>query len=400
MYRMCLRISALVILIGYVFILPAYAAYPQTVTTTTPFVNIPRPKDDPRWAQAFGHWDKRGSAKEVQAAITLFESLAKDHPDQVEARLWVARSYYMRGMRLRGDEQKAWMKKTVAAADRVLELDPGNEFARYWRYCSQLLYHEFTPEDFAEIRKFGAKYKDLRELPVPGDDLLWANAIKHWDRRINREDALKAIAVFESLEKKYPDRIEPKLWLLRSNYYMHYIEPESEGKAKWCKIAADWGDKALAIEPRNPAANYLKAASLGQYGTHTSFVNMARYSLEITNRLMLVMEEDPNYFYGGVSQYFALAIARAGTLVARMLGLMGFTEELIMRSTQFAANYEPRYLRNHYALGEMYITLGQMDEAKKALEKVVNADPSELENMEAENIVAQDLAKKLLKEKF
>ena len=149
----CIPALLLVFILG-ALTTTASAACPKKITTTTPFLNLPCPEDDPRWAEAFAHWDKRDDDDEVKKAMAVFESLAKDHPDQVEARLWVARSYYMRGMRLRGDEQKAWMKKTVAAADRVLELDPGNEFARYWRYCSQLLYHEFTPEDFAEIRKF------------------------------------------------------------------------------------------------------------------------------------------------------------------------------------------------------------------------------------------------------
>jgi hypothetical protein len=379
---------------------PARAACPRTITTTNPFLNLPCPSDDPRWGQAFAHWDQRADTEEVAKALTLFEALTQDHPDQVESWLWLGRARYLLGVRLRGEEQVAMMKKAAAAMDRALALDPANGYARYWRWSAMIFYHDFTDQDFAEIRAFGKKYEDLRELPVPDDDPTWAEAVKHWDARYRYEEGKKAIALFAKLEKKYPDRIEPKLWLLRANYWMHYLEPTEEGKADWCLKAVEWGRKAMALEPKNPAANYLTAASLGQYSTHTGFYNMVRYAYEITQRLTVVMEEDPNYFYGGVSQYLALAIARAGGLVGKTVGLIGFSQDLIVRNTTFACHFEPRYLRNFLALGEMYLTQGQKDLAKKNLEIVIAGDPAALKNMEPENRVAQDLAREMMAKNF
>ena len=378
------------------------AAYPQTLTTTTPFLNLPRPTDDPRWKEAFAHWDRREDTAEVMQALARVEALARDYPDRAVVQVWLARVTFMAGIRTKNDlpRQVEWMKKSVAAADKALALEPDNGFARYWRYCAMAFYHAFTPQEFAEIRGFGAKYRHLRELPAPDDDLLWAAALSHWDQRLDRGESLKAIAGFEQLEKKYPARIEPKLWLMRVNYWMHYISPTEEEKARWAKIAAEWGKQALAIEPRNPSANYLTAASYGMYATHTSFLNYVRYALEIVERLTVVMEEDPNYFYGGCSQYFALAIARAGSLVSRSIGVAGFSEEVIVRNTVFASHYEPGYLRNHLALGEMYLAQGKTEEGRKMLEKVLRSDPTELKNMEPENRVAQDLARELWAEHF
>ncbi|HUT55780.1 MAG TPA: hypothetical protein VM658_20485 [bacterium] len=378
----------------------ARAACPRTLTTTNPFLNLPCPADDPRWAEAFAHWDQRGDTEEVAKSLVLFEALTQAHPGEVEAWLWLGRARYLLGVRLRGDEQVAMMKKAAAAMDQALKLDPGNGYARYWRWSAMIFYHEFTDQDFAQIRAFGQKYEDLRELTVPDDDPMWPEAVKHWDARSRYEEGKTAIALFEKLERKYPRRIEPKLWLLRANYWMHYVEPTKEGKAKWCLKAMEWGRKAIAMEPRNPAANYLTAASLGMYSTHTGFYNMVRYAYEITQLLTVVMEEDPNYFYGGVSQYLALAIARAGSLVGKTLSLVGFSQELIIKNTTFACNYEPRYLRNFLALGEMYLVLGQKDLARKNLEIVIAGDPDALKNMEPENRVAQDLARELMAKNF
>ena len=40
---------------------------------------------------------------------------------------------------------------------------------------------------------------------------------------------------------------------------------------------------------------------------------MAKYAMEITRNLMIVFEEDPNYFYGGISQYLLGIVDRVGS---------------------------------------------------------------------------------------
>ena len=100
----------------------AHAAYPEKITTTSPYVNIKRPKDDPRWAKAFSHWDKRSSTKEVEAALAIIESISKDKPDDVLTNIWLARVYYHMAMRKR-KQRDFYAKKGIAAANKALALD-------------------------------------------------------------------------------------------------------------------------------------------------------------------------------------------------------------------------------------------------------------------------------------
>ncbi len=377
------------------------AEYPQAITTSSPFVNLPRPDDDDRWVEAFSHWDRRDDTEEVMAAVRIFEAIAKDTPGRFESQLWLLRSYHLAGMRNRREEARMdYMRKALAAGDRALAIEPGNGFAVYWRFCTIGLMRDLSQEELEQAKTLGAKYRHVRELPVPDNDELWAEAMRHWDSRLDRENALKAIEIFEKLEKKYPDRIEPRMWLARSNYWMHYLAADREGMAKWGMAAAEWGRKALELEPRNPGASFWTASGLGQYADNTSFVNVVRYSLEMGKRLLVVVEEDPNYFYGGFSNYFASAIARAGELVARTAEIIGFPRETIERLTVFASSYEPNYLRNHYALAEMYIRLGRLDEAKKMLEVVINSDPTVLKLQEPENRTMQKWSRRLMEEHF
>ena len=92
----------------------ARAAYPQTMTTTSSHVNLPRPTDVPRWAKAFAHWDKRDDTGEVVAAFSIFEEISRDKPDSFEAQLWLSRVYYLLAVRKRGD--KDYCNKGIAAS--------------------------------------------------------------------------------------------------------------------------------------------------------------------------------------------------------------------------------------------------------------------------------------------
>ncbi len=380
------------------FPVAAAGAYPQTITTTNPFVNLPRPSDDPRWQEAFSHWDNRDQDEEVQAAVRIFEQLARDYPDRSESHLWLARSYYLTGMRLRGEDQVAMMKKAAASAARVLEIDPENLYAMYWRMCALSFYHDLSEEDLNIVKKVRAAFKGIRELPVPTDDPLWAAAIAHWDARMQREEALQAIEVFKELEKKHPRRIEPKLWLLRSHFWMAYLETAEEDKARWCMLAYEWGQKAIKIEPRNPMANYLTAVSIGMYCSYTSTSAAVYYSYGNYKRLMVVLEEEPTCYYCGTSAFLAASIPRNSAVLSKMLELVGFHQELVIRMASFAVVFAPDCLMNHYALGEMYIFLGQRDKGKASLKRAINSDPTILKNMEPENRMAQEMARKLLDE--
>jgi|GEM_PF-1592263 len=400
----------------------AYADYSESITTTSPYVNLPRLKDDPRWTEALSHWDKRADTEELMAALEIFESLAKDHPDQLETHLWLTRSYHLVAMRHR-KKRDFYAKKGIAAGKRALAMDPGNIYARFWHSTSVVLLREPTDAEYKQMREFNARFRHLRELPVPADDPLWTRAMKLWDQRLTQKDienieaglagrkklsdenlkfiqakAIAIIEIFEKLEKKYPDRIEPKLWLLRANYWMSQVNVNPKIRSKWGKAAADWGVKALEMEPQNPAANLFTASSLGEYGIGTSFAVIVRYSRRIGREILLLSEENPNYMYGGFSRFFGAAISIVGKLVFKVAEFLGFPQALIERLTSFSVKTHPDYLQNYYMLGLMYKNLGRKDEAKKMFETLLDADPTILKYQEPENRMIQFLAKLRIKD--
>jgi len=395
------RYAALIIIFFAVMAVAraSWAAYPQTITTTSPWVNLPRPSDDQRWAEAFSHWDKRAETDEVIASIAIIEDIARDKPDCFECHLWLCRMNYLMAMRkLR--QRDNYCENSIESADRALEIKPGDDVARYWQLASLVLLRNLTEEEYKEVQALGLKYRHVRPLPVPDNDPLWAEALKKYDARMDRGQALAAIEDFRKLDEKYSDRIEVKLFLCYSYYWLSEFETTRERKAELNGIGAEWGRKAIQMEPRNPAANYAFAVTMGTYAENTSMLTIIRHSIEISRAIIVVVEEEPTYMYGGFSRYIAASLAVAGELSFKVCAMLGFPEDLIIRISVFSTKLEPACLDNYLQLALMYITLDRMDEAKQALETVINGDPAILKYYEPENRIVQKEARELYDKHF
>ncbi len=377
----------------------ALAAYPQTMTTTSPVVNLPRPSDDPRWAKAFEHWDKRADTDEVLAALALFEELAEDKPESFEARLWLCRVNYLLAMRERG-KRDHYCNKAIAAGDAALKIKPGNDTARVWRFSSIVLIRDLTEQEYLEVEALGLKYRPVRPLPVPDNDPLWAEAVKKYDERMDQGQALAAIEDFEKLDAKYPGRIEAKLFLSWSYFYLGLVETGRKERAELFRVGGEWASKALQLEPRNATACYAFAATQGSYTENAGMLAMIRYSIDLGRAIVMVVEEDPTCMYGGFSRFLAASLSTAGELAFRVAEMLGFPQDLIVRVTVYSTRQEPGYFDNHLRLAQMYIALKNMDGAKEALQTVINADPAELKYYEPENHIFKKQAQKLYDEQF
>lgn len=370
------------------------AAYPQTMTTASTWVNLPRPADDPRWATAFSHWDKRKDTDEVEAALAIIEEIARDQPDNFECQLWICRMNYFMAMRkLRKRDEHC--KRSIEAGARALEIKPDDDSAILWGYSSILLVRNYTEAELDKISVLALKVRQFRILAVRDDDPLWAEAIKKFDAREDRDQALAAIEVFKKIDAKHPEQIEAKIFLARTYYWLGLSGEGMMEKANWHLTGSEWARKAMDIEPRCPSANYLLSASLGSYADLMGPAIMLRHSIEITKALIVTVEEDPTFMYCGFSRFLASALAVAGELSFKIAAMLGFPEDLIIRVTTFGSVLEPACLENHLSPALMFISLGRKDEAKAALETVINADPAVLKYYEPENRVAQKEAQEL-----
>ena len=114
----------------------------------------------------------------------------------------------------------------------------------------------------------------------------------------------------------------------------------------------------------------------------------------------MVIEEDPTHLYGGFSRYIAEALAKVGKVALQVCAFLGFPEDQVSRVTIYSTKLEPACIDNHLALAKMYISFGRANEAKKTLEKVINADPAVLKYYEPENRRDQKEAQEIYNKQF
>jgi hypothetical protein len=389
---------AAMIAITLVWINPALAAYPQTISTDAPWVNLPRPTDDPRWVEAFSHWDKRIDTDEVMKAIQLFKALAEDKPDEFAVHMWLCRSYYIAALR-KQSKRDHYAKLSVAAGDRALAISPGEDNVFYWRAAAIAIHRELTKAEEAEIREFGKKYRQISHLPGMRDPL-FSEAAQLWKKRENQAQLETLIELLKKIEASAPNRVEPKIWLSAVYYKMCVLENTDDLKAKWSKLGIEYGQAAMEMEPRNPAANLYTASCQVEYAGISSLLHVLRYSFDIGKELMVIVEEDPLYYFGAFSRFMAVLVGGAGSVALKITETLGFPQELILRLTSFSMAYEPDFLGNYNCTAPMLLALDRNEEAKQELLIVINADPDKLPGYEPENRLSKNESQKILDKYF
>ncbi|ABW66828.1 tetratricopeptide repeat protein [Desulfosudis oleivorans] len=101
-----------------------------------------------------------------------------------------------------------------------------------------------------------AAYVWDRHLPVPDDDPSWKTVARLWDNRWDGGRVIEdLIAVLHGLEEKYPDRIEPCLWLGRA-YYIKGRDHAKTRKKSFAKAEA-YAVKAHQIDGTDLNAFYI-----------------------------------------------------------------------------------------------------------------------------------------------
>ncbi len=109
---------------------------------------------------------------------------------------------------------------------------------------------------------------------VPDYDPLWKDIKSHWRAHWNGEKYDEIDIILIKLKKKYPEKIEPLLWLSRTSYMraFHGTFWKKKKRIAHFKKAVLYADAALKIDPSNRLAFKLLVASLPNFSDKTEIV--------------------------------------------------------------------------------------------------------------------------------
>ncbi|MBM9592848.1 hypothetical protein JWG41_20620 [Leptospira sp. 201903075] len=270
------------------------------------------------------------------------------------------------------------------------------------------------------------KISDLNVERATAPAKLPADIEKLWKNRQNEQDLRQALVGLEKFALENPQYADVKVLLCRGNYLLsdgHLWlklngESENDDKVKeesiqfydaavtWCEAAlalnAKFRDKVvkekLEIEksldvlgPQDIDALYWRYASLAKWsrlvGFTTLLSNRSKFSAMINRVKEIEKSTGKEYFYAATLRYDAASNALSPTGDKKLADK--YFEEAIAKHPNYFA------VRVLYAESRLK---GNEDKFKKQLDFVLKGKPASLPEIEADQIVEQRKAKKLLDE--
>jgi len=243
-------------------------------------------------------------------------------------------------------------------------------------------------------------------------DLLKAGADALWTERDDPEKLKLALASYEQVAAKNPDR-EVLLKLVRGYYFLGdgHLAEEADKLEAWDK-GVSWGKQCMGLnaefaalvekgdEDEGTAARvltvedvpctYWTASAFGKWGKMQGLTTILKYKDTIYAWMARIEELDPTYFYTGPTRYFAAYYSALPSFAGQDLPQ---SQELFIAAIE--AN--PNHLGNRVLYADYWATRTQ-DGAifDEQINYVLNADPDVIEGLGPEQRAEQRKAEVLM----
>ena len=249
---------------------------------------------------------------------------------------------------------------------------------------------------------------EAQKTAVEEGDALWKE----------RGDKAKLVAAINKWEVAAAQSADPVLLskISRAHYLLgdgfHALEGNLEQRDSEYQLGLDWATKALKIAAPEfakamaegkkhsesitlatkdavPAA-YWYATNLGKWAASRGFATRLRYKDDIKATMMHIKSMDEMYFYAAPYRYL-------GSFEALTAGLAGGSLEKSEENYKKGIELAPNYLGTKVLWAE-YLCVKQQNKAmfKQLLDEVIAANASIDPEVEPENKIEQEKAKKLL----
>lgn len=236
-----------------------------------------------------------------------------------------------------------------------------------------------------------------------------------WKERADKAKLMAAIEKWESVADKANDaelfaKLSRAHYLLGDGFYV--LEGNATARDAEYQKGLDWATRALkvgapefakamaegkkhheaiALAPKEAVPGmYWYATNLGKWAASKGFATRLRYKDDIKATMVHVKSLDEMYFHAAPWRYF-------GSFEAVTAGLAGGSLEKSEENFKKAVELAPNYLGTKVLWAE-YLCTKKNDKAtyKKLLEEVVAANASIDPEIEPENKIEQEKAKKML----
>lgn len=177
--------------------------------------------------------------------------------------------------------------------------------------------------------------------------------------------AQQAEGIWAERLAKDPKDFESAWKLARARYWLGGHAEEKKRKA-YLQSGIAAGRAAIAIAPDKPEGHFWVAANMGALAESFGLRQGLKYRGDIKDALLTVLRLDPAYQQGSADRAL-------GRWYYKVPGLFGGSDRKSEQHLRKSLTYNPNSVASLFFLAETLIDLGKKDEARRALQKLLDA---------------------------
>lgn len=189
-------------------------------------------------------------------------------------------------------------------------------------------------------------------------DLLYAD-------REHLPGTLEAAAVWQARLASNARDFEAAWKLARACYWLGGHVPAAERRRQY-ERGIEAGKRAAAIEAGRPEGHFWTAANMGAMAESFGLGAGLRYRSPVKRELETVLAIDPSYQQGSADRAL-------GRWYLRVPRLFGGSKTKSVQHLERSLTYDPDSAASHYFLAETYLEMDRRDDARRELQKVLDA---------------------------
>jgi tetratricopeptide (TPR) repeat protein len=183
-----------------------------------------------------------------------------------------------------------------------------------------------------------------------------------------REDPAKARQAADAWVQRVkanPKDFESQWKLAKALYWLGGHGPEANRRAD-LEAGITAADAAIALDPKRPEGYFWKAANMGALAESFGMGQGIKYRKPIREALETVLKIDPKFQAGSADRAL-------GRWYYKVPGLFGGSDEKAVQHLRKSIEYDPNSTASHFFLAEALLDMGKKDDARSALQKVLDA---------------------------
>jgi tetratricopeptide (TPR) repeat protein len=186
-----------------------------------------------------------------------------------------------------------------------------------------------------------------------------------YENRAQLASALEAAAIWEERLKGGGRDFEAAWKLARACYWLGSHVP-ADTRRKQYERGIEAAARAVAINAGRPEGHFWMAADMGTLAESFGLRAGLRYRGVVKRELETVLAIDPSYQEGSADRAL-------GRWYLRVPGLLGGSKKKSVEHLQRSLTYDPGSAASHFFLAETFVAMGQLEDARRELQKVLDA---------------------------